>query len=84
MKSSGPINAGMMEGRALYEPDHELYRAQVRRFFDTEVVPNIAAWEKAGITPREAWLKAAVLDPLNASIRKDRDAYEKRRATRPK
>jgi acyl-CoA dehydrogenase len=58
MKSSGPINAGMMEGRALYEPEHELYRTQVRRFFDTEVVPHIAAWEEAGITPREAWRKA--------------------------
>jgi tetratricopeptide (TPR) repeat protein len=33
---------------------------------------------------REAWLKAAVLDPLNASIRKDVDAFEKRRADRPK
>lgn len=58
MKSSGPINAGMMEGRALYEPEHELYRKQVRRFFDTEVVPHIADWEEAGITPRTVWRKA--------------------------
>ena len=58
MKSSGPINAGMMEGRALYEPEHELYRKQVRRFFDTEVVPHIADWEEAGITPRAVWRKA--------------------------
>jgi alkylation response protein AidB-like acyl-CoA dehydrogenase len=48
----------MMEGRALYEPEHELYRKQVRRFFDTEVVPHIAGWEEAGITPRAVWRKA--------------------------
>jgi len=58
MKTRGPINAGMMEGRAVYEPEHELFRTQVRRFFDAEVVPHIAAWEEAGITPRSSWLAA--------------------------
>ena len=71
MKSSGPITAGMMEGRALYEPEHELYRTQVRRFFNTEVVPHIAEWEEAGITPRDAWLKAGAAGLLCPCISSD-------------
>jgi acyl-CoA dehydrogenase len=68
MKPNGPILAGMMEGRALYEPEHELYRTQVRRFFNAEVVPNIEAWEEAGITPREAWRKAGAAGLLCPTI----------------
>ncbi len=48
----------LIENRAIYEPEHQLFRDQVRRFFDAEVVPNIAAWEKDGITPRSIWHKA--------------------------
>ena len=48
----------LMERRAIYEPEHELYRQQVRRFFADEVMPNIAQWEADGIVPREAYRKA--------------------------
>ena len=33
----------------------ELFRENVRRFVDNEVVPNYEAWEKAEIFPRELW-----------------------------
>ena len=71
MTTRGPVNAGMMEGRALYEPEHELFRTQVRRFFDAEVVPHIATWEEAGITPREVWLKAGAAGLLCPCISAD-------------
>jgi len=41
---------------------------------------SLHEWEPA----REAWLKAAALDPLNESIRKSRNSFEHRRAERPK
>jgi spermidine synthase len=37
---------------------------------------SLKRWEPA----REAWLRAAVLDPLNETIRKNRDRFEVRRA----
>ena len=48
----------LMENRAIYAPEHQLYREQVRRFFDAEVMPNIAEWEKEGVTPRSVWRAA--------------------------
>jgi acyl-CoA dehydrogenase len=56
----------LMENRAIYAPEHQLYREQVRRFFDAEVMPNIAEWEKEGVTPRSVWRaagKAGLLCP---------------------
>jgi len=35
----------------------ELFRDNVRRFLQTEIEPHYAAWEKAGIIPREVWTK---------------------------
>src|SRR5262245_56849638 len=47
----------MMENRALYSAEHATFRDSVRRFFAREVTPNIDAWEKEGMTPREFWTK---------------------------
>jgi alkylation response protein AidB-like acyl-CoA dehydrogenase len=43
---------------ALYEAEHEAFRAMVRDFLAKEVVPHHAAWEEAGMVDREVWLKA--------------------------
>ena len=48
----------MMENRRIYEPEHELFRATVRKFFAAELMPNIAEWEKEGLIPRALWRKA--------------------------
>ncbi len=48
----------LMEGRSIYEPEHQLYREQVRRFFAAELMPNIAQWEEEGVIPRELYQKA--------------------------
>jgi acyl-CoA dehydrogenase len=46
-----------MEGRAIYGEEHNAFRDMVRKFFAAEVMPNIAAWEKDGKTPRDFWYK---------------------------
>ena len=53
--------------RTVYREDHEQFRAQARRFFDKEVVPFHAQWERDGRVPKEVWLKAGregLLNPL--------------------
>lgn len=53
--------------RTVYREDHEQFREQVRRFFDKEVVPFHAQWERDGRVPKEVWLKAGregLLNPL--------------------
>ncbi|GAB2472390.1 acyl-CoA dehydrogenase family protein [Comamonas humi] len=42
-----------------YSPDHETFRASVRRFFEQEVAPHADAWDEAGEFPRELYRKAA-------------------------
>ncbi|WP_449043052.1 acyl-CoA dehydrogenase family protein [Paracoccus sp. (in: a-proteobacteria)] len=44
--------------RSLFNEEHELFRATVRRFVEKEIMPHHAQWEKDGIVPRELWLKA--------------------------
>jgi len=44
--------------RTLFSAEHDLFRDQVRRFIAAEITPYHAAWEKDGIVPRSAWLKA--------------------------
>src|ERR1700678_4510579 len=41
-------------GRSPYfSEEHELLRAQVRRFVETEIKPKALAWEEQGYVPRE-------------------------------
>lgn len=54
--------------RDLFSPEHEQYRASVRRFVEAELVPHHDEWEKAGIVPREIWRKAGEIGMLCPSI----------------
>src|SRR5271155_4445085 len=36
-----------------FSEEHELLRAQVRRFVETEIKPEALAWEEQGFVPRE-------------------------------
>ena len=47
-----------MENRSIYDSDHELFRANARRFFREELEPNIEEWENASIVPRSFWRSA--------------------------
>ena len=60
-----------MEGRAIYEPEHEIFRRSVRRFFADELLPNIAQWEEDGIIPRAMWRKAGEAGLLCPTISAD-------------
>lgn len=44
--------------RTVFSEEHEMFRDQVRRFVETEIVPHHEQWEKDGRVSREAWRKA--------------------------
>ncbi|WP_280498806.1 acyl-CoA dehydrogenase family protein, partial [Nocardia cyriacigeorgica] len=44
--------------RTLFEPEHDLFRESFRKFLDTHVAPNHAAWEERGIVDRSVWTEA--------------------------
>ncbi|XP_016132164.1 long-chain specific acyl-CoA dehydrogenase, mitochondrial-like [Sinocyclocheilus grahami] len=44
--------------RRIFLEEHDLFRQNVRRFFQEEVVPYHTQWEKAGEVSREVWKKA--------------------------
>ncbi|MEZ5616163.1 MAG: acyl-CoA dehydrogenase family protein [Rhodocyclaceae bacterium] len=51
-----------------YTPDHEAFRATVRRFVEREIIPNAAAWDEAGGFPRELYGKAAAAGLLGVGF----------------
>lgn len=67
-----PINlaheSGSLVERDLFEPEHDNYRASVRRFVEAELQPRHHQWEKDGIVPREIWLKAGEMGMLCPSV----------------
>jgi acyl-CoA dehydrogenase len=54
--------------RTVYREDHEHFRTQVHRFFEKEVVPFHAEWERQGIVPKEVWRKAGREGLLNTML----------------
>lgn len=44
--------------RTLNAPEHESFRAGLRRFVDAHVAPGLDKWEQQGHVDRELWLKA--------------------------
>jgi acyl-CoA dehydrogenase len=44
--------------------DHEAWRAQLRRFIDTEIMPYAEDWDEAGDIPQALWPKAAAVGLL--------------------
>ncbi|KQS03661.1 acyl-CoA dehydrogenase [Sphingomonas sp. Leaf357] len=54
--------------RCLFQPEHDQYRDAVRRFVASELTPHHAAWEAAGIVPRDIWLKAGEIGMLCPSV----------------
>ncbi|MDG1495435.1 MAG: acyl-CoA dehydrogenase family protein [Porticoccaceae bacterium] len=45
-------------------PEHEEWRAQLRRFFDREVIPFADQWDEDGALPGELWPKASAVGIL--------------------
>ncbi|KAK8724851.1 hypothetical protein OTU49_010945, partial [Cherax quadricarinatus] len=44
--------------RPIFNEDHDIFRTSVRKFFNEEVLPHHAQFEKDGYVSRECWLKA--------------------------
>jgi alkylation response protein AidB-like acyl-CoA dehydrogenase len=54
--------------RGVFREDHNLFREQVRRFVDREIVPNLHTWEQQGIVPKSLWLKAGETGLLCSTV----------------
>ncbi len=68
MTDTGNSTDGFAAPRTLFTGDHDIFRANVRRFVETEMVPHHAEWEEAGIVPREIWLKAGEIGMLCPNV----------------
>ena len=44
--------------RDLFSDEHNLFRAQVIKFIETEVLPYHNDWDEKGVVTREVWKKA--------------------------
>ncbi|MEN2977787.1 acyl-CoA dehydrogenase family protein (plasmid) [Tistrella bauzanensis] len=58
----------MTAARSLFSPEHDQFRASVRRFVETELVPHHAAWEAAKIVPRAVWRRAGEMGMLCCNL----------------
>jgi len=54
--------------RTLYNEEHLFFLRQCERFFEREILPYHAQWEKDGVVPREAWKKAGAAGLLCPSV----------------
>jgi alkylation response protein AidB-like acyl-CoA dehydrogenase len=54
--------------RTLFDAEHEAFRQTCRTFCEKEIVPHHAAWEQAGIVPRELWERAGALGLLGFAM----------------
>lgn len=50
--------------RRIFEAEHDAFRATVRAFAESEILPYHQQWEEDGIVPRELWKKAGELGLL--------------------
>lgn len=54
--------------RTVFDEEHEIFRASVRHFCDTELKPHHDQWEKDGMVSRECWLAAGRAGILCTSL----------------
>ena len=54
--------------RKLFSPAHDLFRDQVRRFVETEILPYHDDWEEQGVVPREVWENAGAAGMLCPTV----------------
>ena len=66
--ASSPSPSRSCPMRTVFREDHEIFRSQVRRFVDREIVPRHAQWEHDGIVPKEVWRKAGAEGLLCVTI----------------
>lgn len=57
--------------RTCFNEDHQLFRSQVRKFFDRELTPHLERWEGAGIVDRDFWNKCGEAGLLCPTVPED-------------
>ena len=55
---AAPPEVPVSEREPFFTDQHDMFRAMVRNFVETELAPHADAWEEAEIFPRELFLKA--------------------------
>ena len=53
--------------RDIFDEEHELFRAEFRRFAEAEIAPKVEEWDRAGISDRESWRKLGAAGYLGAN-----------------
>src|SRR5258708_26544006 len=56
-----------MMRRDIFTEEHEMFRAQVRRFVDAEIEPKVPEWNRAGMSDRASWRKMGEAGLLGAN-----------------
>ncbi len=56
-----------MMRREIFTEEHEMFRAQVRRFVDAEIEPKVAEWNRVGMSDRASWRKMGAAGFLGAN-----------------
>ena len=54
--------------RRLFSPEHDMFRDQVRRFIEAEVLPYHDQWDEEGVVSREVWEKAGAAGMLCPTV----------------
>src|SRR5581483_7146382 len=54
--------------RDIFTEEHEMFRTQVRRFVESELVPKIPEWNRVGMSDRESWRKMGAAGFLGANV----------------
>jgi len=54
--------------RKIFTPEHDLFRASARAFFNKECAPYAEEWERAGVANRELWKKAGAAGLLGWEV----------------
>jgi acyl-CoA dehydrogenase len=53
--------------REIFSDEHDLFRAQFRRFAEAEIEPSVAGWNRDGVTDRETWRRCGEAGYLGAN-----------------
>jgi acyl-CoA dehydrogenase len=53
--------------RDIFAPEHDLFRAQFRRFAEKEIAPKVAQWNERGMSDRETWRRCGAAGYLGAN-----------------
>jgi acyl-CoA dehydrogenase len=53
--------------REIFSDEHELFRAEFRRFAEAEIAPRVAGWNAAGVTDRDTWRRLGEAGYLGAA-----------------